>query len=62
MGSHFAPNYMKITEFKLVELKNFLKNYKKRKIQNKILLNIFEEIVADYESEFITLEKNKGKK
>ena len=53
---------MKITEFKLIELKNFLKKYKKRKIQNKILLNIFEEIVADYESEFITLEKNKGKK
>ena len=53
---------MKSLERKYKILKEFLKQYKSRKLKDDEVVSVLEEMVADYESAIITLDIHKRKK
>ncbi len=50
-----------MTAYKFYKLKDFVKNYTKRKTRDYEIASILEEVVAEYESVLITLEMLKRK-
>ena len=52
---------IRMTVYKFYKLKDFVKNYSKRKIKDELIESILQEVVAEYESVLITLEMLKRK-